>query len=288
MLELAQKYSPDYVNSHRTVVNGIFSYAIQTRRFNFNPVPLVPQMHTKGRERLITPDEFRRLLDKCKPDPELYCYVMLGGTTTMRSGEILQRQWGEICINRESPHFKIARTKNDDPKIVPLPKVAVKAIENLPSFGTNQYLFPGRPNHRYPDPSKFKKPHRWDFLEEFDEAARAAGIEDLHFHDLRHLGSSILMAQGIPDAVVAQITGHGGKALRRYQHLSSEFRKQTVDLLANVLMGTTTSDTSIDTRVSGRKGVEKKGEAKLHRSKRLSGRPVGTRTPDLYRVKVAL
>jgi hypothetical protein len=67
-----------------------------------------------------------------------------------------------------------------------------------------------------------------------------------------------------------------------------EFRKQTVDLLANVLMGTTTSDTSMDTRVSGRKGVEKKGEAKLHRSKRLGGRPVGTRTPDLYRVKVAL
>jgi integrase len=92
MVELAEKYSPAHVNSHRTVVNGIFGYAIQTRRFNFNPVPLVPQMHTKGRERLITPDEFRRLLDKCEPNPELYCYVMLGGTTTMRSGEILQRQ----------------------------------------------------------------------------------------------------------------------------------------------------------------------------------------------------
>ena len=76
---------------------------------------------------------------------ELYCYVMPSGTTTMRSGENLQRQWGEVCINKESPRLKVPRTKYDEPKIVPLPKEVVKALEDLPSFRTNQCLFPGRP-----------------------------------------------------------------------------------------------------------------------------------------------
>jgi hypothetical protein len=44
---------------------------------------------------------------------------------------------------------------------------------------------------------------------------------------------SILLAQGVADSVVAKVTGHRSAALRRYQHLSESFRKQTVDLIAS-------------------------------------------------------
>ena len=135
---------------------------------------------------------------------------------------------------------------------------------------------------------KFKKRYRWDFQKEFKEAAGAAGLEDLHFHDLRHVRASVLMEAGTPDQVVSALTGPRGKTLWRYQHLSNEFRKQTVDLLADILLGSKSSDTAIDTRASGDKRASKRGQTKSHRTKRLDGRPVGTRTPDLYRVKVAL
>ena len=94
------------------------------------------------------------------------------------------------------------------------------------------------------------------------------------------------MEAGTPDQVVSALTGHRGKTLRRYQHLSNEFRKQTVDLLADILLGSRSSDTAIDTRASGDKRASKRGQTKSHRTKSLDGRPVGTRTPDLYRVNL--
>ena len=136
------------------------------------------------------------------------------------------------------------------------------------------------------DLSQFKKPHRGDIRESFVEACKRARINDLHIHDLRHLGPSILLAQGVPDAVVAKVTGHRSAALKRYQHLSESFRKQTVDLIASVLTAPA-GDTRTDTaRLKGTVSASQK-RCKGKESKRLHGRPVGTRTPDLYRVNLS-
>jgi hypothetical protein len=49
--------------------------------------------------------------------------------------------------------------------------------------------------------------------------------------------------QGIPGDIVRKITGHRSRELERYQHLSPLFRAQTVDLIAQVLLGDTPTDT---------------------------------------------
>ena len=49
--------------------------------------------------------------------------------------------------------------------------------------------------------------------------------------------------QGIPGDVVRKITGHRSRELERYQHLSPAFRAQTVDLIAQVLLSDTPTDT---------------------------------------------
>jgi hypothetical protein len=81
-----------------------------------------------------------------------------------------------------------------------------------------------------------KKPYRWDMKKAFVDACERAGLEDVHIHDLRHLGPSILLAQGVCDSVVAKVTGHRSSALKRYQHLSESFPKQTVELIAAILI----------------------------------------------------
>jgi site-specific recombinase XerD len=48
-------------------------------------------------------------------------------------------------------------------------------------------------------------------------------IEDLHFHDLRHEGTSRLFEAGFSIQQVALVTGHKDwKMLRRYTHLKPE------------------------------------------------------------------
>ena len=280
-------YSAAYINSHRTMLNSVFNYALKTGDYHKNPVASIPQLRERERTRLLTSDEWRRLLAACHGDPELRCFIILAALTTMRKSEILQRPWREVHVDGAFPYVDIPVTKNDDPKIIPLPGVAVNELKNLPSFGKGEYVFPSKPTHRYPDPSQLKRPYRWDMRKAFVAACAKAGLKDVHIHDLRHLGPSILLTQGVADSVVAKVTGHRSAALKRYQHLSESFRKQTVDLIASVLMAPT-GDTRTDTPVNVEPGSALRKGCKLKKPKGLDGRPVGTRTPDLYRVKVAL
>jgi integrase len=54
----------------------------------------------------------------------------------------------------------------------------------------------------------------------FTKAVKMAGIEDLHFHDLRHEAASRLFEQGWTIPQVAGVTGHKTwQSLQRYSHL---------------------------------------------------------------------
>ncbi|MCL4540109.1 MAG: site-specific integrase [Bacteroidetes bacterium] len=248
------------------MLNSIFNYAIKTREYDSNLIRSIPRLRERERTRLLTIEEWRRLRDGCEDDPELRCFVILAALTTMRKSEILRRPWREVHLDGSFPYLEVPITKNNDPKIIPLPAKAVEELKKLPSFGISEYVFPARPNHRYAEPSQFKMPYRRDMREAFVAACQKAELEDVHIHDLRHLGPSILLAQGVPDAVVSKITGHRSAALKRYQHLSDSFRKQTVDLIATVLAAPG-GDTRTDTLVFKGKGRTSKNRVTL-RNKR--------------------
>jgi integrase len=57
----------------------------------------------------------------------------------------------------------------------------------------------------------------------FTRACRELEIDDLHFHDMRHEGTSRLFESGFEIQQVALVTGHKDwKMLRRYTHLKPE------------------------------------------------------------------
>ncbi len=57
----------------------------------------------------------------------------------------------------------------------------------------------------------------------FSRATRRAGIEDFHFHDLRHEATTRLFEQGLNIMEVSSITGHRDlQMLRQYTHLRAE------------------------------------------------------------------
>jgi integrase len=57
----------------------------------------------------------------------------------------------------------------------------------------------------------------------FERAVKRAGIEDLHFHDLRHEATSRL-AEKLPNVIeLAAVTGHKDlRMLKRYYHPRAE------------------------------------------------------------------
>ncbi len=98
-------------------------------------------------------------------------------------------------------------TKNGEPRTVPLSSRAVAVLEALPR-SVDGRVFPTTA-------AALKK--AWE------RAVARAGIEDLHFHDLRHEATSRL-AERVPNVIeLAAITEHKDlRMLKRYYHLRAE------------------------------------------------------------------
>ena len=79
--------------------------------------------------------------------------------------------------------------------------------------------------------SRGVRPYRCDIRKLLKAACARAGIRGLRIHDLRHLATSILFMNGVPEAAIRKITGHRSKAIERYEHVSVEFRRMTVEMM---------------------------------------------------------
>jgi integrase len=114
--------------------------------------------------------------------------------------------WHHIDLKRRTVFLPL--TKNGDSRTVPLSTDAVAVLTALPR-GINGDVFPGVTTEA------IKKA--------FIRAVRGAGIEDFHFHDLRHEATTRLFEQGLNIMEVSSITGHRDlQMLRRYTHLRAE------------------------------------------------------------------
>jgi integrase len=94
------------------------------------------------------------------------------------------------------------------------------------------YLFPNRAGGPF-DADNFMS-------RVFKPAAKAAGIPELTFHDLRHTGASLMIAAGCHVKVIAEQMGHsdgGALVLKRYGHLYKGARRQAAAALEAHIFG---------------------------------------------------
>jgi integrase len=158
--------------------------------------------------------------------------VPIGILTMLRRGELLGLRdvdvdfdQGAITIVGQAQGSHRARTKTTaGRRTVDLGPAAVKLLREQQlarAPNTEGLLFPSRTGAPY---------EAHNFMNRvFKPAARAAGIPELTFHDLRHTGASLMIAAGCNVKVIAEQMGHadgGALVLRRYGHLYKGARKQ--------------------------------------------------------------
>ncbi len=282
-----EELSPSSANHYRTILNSAFNFAIKWKKYDDNPVRPIPQIQEReARDRFVAVEEVVKLIQVCQQeeDYELMGFIILAACTGMRKGEILPRKWSDVGVDDEYPFIYAAKTKNKRPKRLPLPALAVWALRNLPSYGKDEYLFPARPNIRFKDKTKFKKPHAWDIGHRFRTLLKLAKITDLRIHDLRHFATTMLFREGISDAIIRKMTGHRSEELERYKHFSPTFKQETVELIAgeiSELLGTNLG-------TSHQKEKSRPNEQLFPPDlSGLSGGADGTRTRDLRRDRPA-
>jgi len=122
----------------------------------------------------------------------------------MRRGEIVNASWSDL--DWDTGTLNIPVTKNGFSRTIPLTKRALEILQSLPH--DNERIFPITGN---------AVRLAWQRLK------RRVGIENLHFHDLRHEAISRFFEMGLSVPEVALISGHRDyRMLFRYTHLRAE------------------------------------------------------------------
>lgn len=194
-----------------------------------NPIRKIKRLpEPRGRERFLSDEERERLLEACRAstDRRIYPLVVTALCTGARAGELLQLRWPHVDFERGLAIFY--ETKNDDRRAVPLTGPALEVLGEMARVrrvDTNRVFASRMGLPKFPQ-------RAWE------EALRAAQIDDFRFHDLRHSAASYLAVSGATLAEIADVLGHKTLAMvKRYSHLTEQHTSEVVARMTRKFSG---------------------------------------------------
>lgn len=234
-----RKRSPATVNRYLAAMSQVFTevcgpWAWMAREKN--PMSAVKkEKESEGRVRFLNDDERTALLKACKDSSNTYLYpiVALAISTGARFSEIMRLTWDNVSFDQRRIILK--DTKNGSTRAVPLAGLAfdeMKALSKVKRIDS-KLIFASK---QTPKPGKVIKPI--SIRTAWETALRKAGIENFHFHDLRHTAASYLAMNGASLAEIAEVLGHKTlQMVKRYAHLSEQHVLNVVERMNRKVFG---------------------------------------------------
>src|SRR5208282_2444720 len=223
--------TPTRANRVLALLSTLFSLAQRLEWRADNPCRGVGKNPEHGRERYLSGDETRRLVEVLAtfPDRRAVAAVSLLMLTGSRRKEVLGAQWTEFDFERgiwTKPHV---HTKGKLDHRVPLSAPTLAVLATIPREGA--YLFPAR-----------QGVHRGSHIVQIDHAWRAirtqAGLEGVRCHDLRHSFASELVSAGFGLPAIGKLLGHRQlSTTEKYAHLYDDVLRSAVDRVGATVVG---------------------------------------------------
>lgn len=193
------------VNREFALLRAVLSRAVRQWRW-LEHVPAVPMAQLEAPDpRFVTRDQFNRLIALLPPhSAQLARFAVATG---LRRGNITGLTWDRV--DGEFAYIPGSQAKGKRGIPVPLNADARAVIRERRKKGhpTHVFAFRGRPITQVAT-------RRWR------TACKAAGLEGLRFHDLRHTWASWQAQAGTPAYVLREMGGWTTDAMvRRYAHL---------------------------------------------------------------------
>lgn len=209
--------TPYLANRCLSLLSKMFELGIRWSLRPDNPAKGVGKYHEEKRDRWLTDDELKRLLDALSDHPNQVAAnaIRLQLLTGARIGEVLSSKWSDFDLVRgvwtkPSHHTKQKRTEH-----LPLSAVANAMLLEMSAAADRScpYVFPGRkPNQPYKDLKAFWRSIR-----------KAAKLENYRIHDNRHTHASHLVSSGLSLPIVGRLLGHTTPSTtQRYAHLADD------------------------------------------------------------------
>jgi integrase len=230
--DLMATMSVQTANHHLKLLRAILLRAADNRRLARADLPKVTLKNpNNGRLRYLSEDEERRLIDEMPA--WLKPLITVAIHTGMRKGEMLSLKWDDVDFLTGTIHVR--KAKSGEGRNLPMNSVARAALLSLrdarrarlraPVVNRNEasgYVFCAPEGGFMSNLSRYWYP-----------ALKRAGIDNVHFHDLRHTFASRYMMSGGDLYTLQVLMGHKTAAMvQRYAHLSQGHLRAEVERLA--------------------------------------------------------
>lgn len=205
--------TPATVNRELAIIKRVVNLSVTWGWIDHNPIACVSYCKEAAkRDRWLTLDEELRL-QKFAPN-WLWDIIVIALNTGLRRGELLALKWENIHLDRR--YIYIERSKNGDRRSIPMNDRVYEIFSHL------------RRNHS--ELWKGISPSSLEYY--FSKTVKKAGLDDLHFHDLRHTFATRLIQKGVDLYRVQLLLGHRSPVMtQRYAHHSLETLRQAVEIL---------------------------------------------------------
>jgi integrase len=214
---------PGTVNRDLSAFKRAFNLACSEEYgwLNSNPVASIKQ--EKGvtkRDRWITQEEEEALLSHAPS--WLQEIIIFGLNTGMRRGEILNLCWKAVDLFRRT--ITIMESKNNEKRTIPMNEkvyILLKEEAKVRLIGCDLVFH---------SPQSKSKIFSSALVRAFAKCVEKAGLEDLHFHDLRHTFGTRLSQKGEDVLTIKALLGHKTLIMTsRYVHHNVDSLRRAVE-----------------------------------------------------------
>jgi integrase len=227
--------TPYEANRMLALVSSIWNWAAKRDEVELsaNPCRGIERYSEQGRERFLTSDELARLGDALREtriDPFAAAAIRLLILTGARLREILDAQWPHVDIERGVIFLPDSKTGK---KPVYLSAAALEVLAGLSRIEGNPYIIPGE---------KAGQP-KADLKKPWAAVCKAAALEGVRLHDLRHSFASIGAGASMGLPVIGKLLGHSQAATtHRYAHLDADPLRRAVDTIGATISAAMNGD----------------------------------------------
>lgn len=191
---------PTMANRTVALVSSVFGWGVSVSLCEANPAKGVKHNRERSRDRFLTAAELPKFFEAVRDEPSatMRDYVLLSLLTGARRSNMLAMRWRDIDL--EAGEWRIERTKNEDPAVVPLTAeaIAILAQRKPEDVKAEPYVFPG----------PGKRGHLQEPRKAWGRILKRAGIEDLRIHDLRRSLGSWQAKTGASLAIIGKSLQH--------------------------------------------------------------------------------
>ena len=220
--------APATANRALAGIKRSLTLAVTWGELDRNPATAVKAMKENNNlERFLSPAEIKALIQALDSDHHLIAVaavkmLLLSGA---RRGEVLSARWQDVDLGRRL--WVVPNPKGGRAHHRPLSWAAVEVLQSLPRRPDDPRVFsggaPGRP---------------LSLRALWERVRRAAGLNNVRLHDLRHTFASIAVGGGVPLYTVRQLLGHASSTTtERYAHLAPGHLAGANDLVTAAVLG---------------------------------------------------